>query len=391
MALYDYRENTFEGIKTRMLELVDSDVDKREGSLIYNAVAAVASELEQCYIAIQTILDDVDPATASMDGLTLLGTAFGLVPKQATYAKIRAEFTFLAGYEPMMTGYSFTSPINKLTYTVGEPINDSTTVYAAYCDTVGTVGNISTAVLLPTSEIEGLASAKCTALEEAATEEETLSEFRQRYYNALRTKPFAGNIDYYKQVVGELDNVGGVQVHPCWNGGGTVNVCVISKSGGIFEYKDLQKFQNAVDPTHSDPRIATGSGLAPIDHDVTVSTPEIAWVNVSLKMEGDYATKDVYTAVLAYFTALKEDWSNPDDYGEYHTTVYRSQIISRVMNVSGVTNVSECLLSLGSATLSNKDITLNETASKADEEEKKPQLPSMNSFTINGQNAMVTI
>lgn len=391
MALYDYRDNTFEVIKARMLDMVDADVDKREGSLIYNAVAAVASELEQCYIAIQTILDDVDPATASLDGLTLLGTAFGLAPKEATYAKIRAEFTFLSGYEPIMTGYSFTSPINKLTYTVGEPINGSSTVYAAYCDTIGTVGNIQTAVLIPTSEIEGLASAKCTALEEASTEEETLAEFRQRYYNALRVKPFAGNIDYYRQVVGELDKVGGVQVHPCWNGGGTVNVCVISDTYGVFDTEDLQRIQKAVDPTHNDSRVKTGSGLAPIDHDVTVTTPDIAYIDVSLTMEGDYSQKDVYTAIESYFASLQEDWSNADDYGEYHTNVYRSQIIAKVMSVSGVTNVSKCQLALNHGTLADKDIILNEVASKTDEEEKKPQLPSLNTLKINGSNVSVIV
>lgn len=378
MALYDYSENTFDVIKTRMLEMVDSNLDKREGSLIYNSIAAVASELEQCYIAIQTILDEIDPATASIDGLSLLAAAFGLTIKEASYAKVRCHFAFKSGYEPViMTGYSFIANTNKQTYTVGEPINDSATDYFAYCDASGTVGNTTAGWLLPTAEIEGYQSGSIQGIEELGAEDETLEEFRARYYNALRVRPFAGNIDYYKQAVGALDGVGAVQVHPHWNGGGTVNVCVMSDSGTALNPSSLRTIQDLVDPTVNYPYKQSGVGLAPIDHKVTVSTPDTVAVKVSLTITGTgYSADAINKAVYQYFADLRDKWDVEDDTGRYNLTVYRSQIMSAVLAVDNVEDVSACELNDKS-----ENITLVEEITS----EQNSQRPVVSEVIVNGK------
>ena len=42
--------NSFEDILDRLLENVDDNLDKRQGSIIYDALAPAAAELAQCYI-----------------------------------------------------------------------------------------------------------------------------------------------------------------------------------------------------------------------------------------------------------------------------------------------------------------------------------------------------
>ena len=42
-------ENTFDKIMNRALERVSDDVDKREGSVIYDALSPMAAELVHCY------------------------------------------------------------------------------------------------------------------------------------------------------------------------------------------------------------------------------------------------------------------------------------------------------------------------------------------------------
>ncbi|MFR0924504.1 MAG: hypothetical protein ACLSGI_07635 [Butyricicoccaceae bacterium] len=63
-------EMTFDYIMNRMLESVPDTVDKREGSIIYDALAPAAAELVKCYMEL-----DVDDAnifdTASLQYLML--------------------------------------------------------------------------------------------------------------------------------------------------------------------------------------------------------------------------------------------------------------------------------------------------------------------------------
>lgn len=51
-----YEEVTYEEILERMLERVPDDMDKREGSLIYDALAPAAIELQIMYIELDLSL-----------------------------------------------------------------------------------------------------------------------------------------------------------------------------------------------------------------------------------------------------------------------------------------------------------------------------------------------
>ena len=381
MAYYDYTTNTVDGVITKMLAACPSGIDTREGSLVYNAVSAVASELVQCYYALQNILDECDPSTASISGLQTLGSAFGLELKEATPAKIRVKILFTDESNPDMTGYSFTSVENGLTYTCDGRFGNLPNNWTAICDTPGTEGTLSGGMMLPTAEITNFGSAQVLALIEAGGDEETTEEFRQRYYNALTVKPFAGNIDYYKQTVGELDGVGAVQVHPVWNGGGTVNVCVISddKKEPVSEEK-LAELQLAIDPTQSSAAYASGAGIAPIDHVVTVSTPEYKTIDIDLTVEGEgYTTTAIWNAIEEYFSSLIDDWANENDYGKYSTIIYRAQIIAKLASLDGITDVT-----INKPTSS---VTLVEVANKA--EGKVPQLPKLGVLTVNGEGTII--
>lgn len=52
-----YEDMTFENIMDRCLARVPDSVDKREGSVIYDAIAPAAAELAIMYIELGTIMD----------------------------------------------------------------------------------------------------------------------------------------------------------------------------------------------------------------------------------------------------------------------------------------------------------------------------------------------
>ena len=56
---------SFDTIMERMLSKVSSRFDKREGSVIYDALAPAALELSNFYIALDMVMDEAFADTAS--------------------------------------------------------------------------------------------------------------------------------------------------------------------------------------------------------------------------------------------------------------------------------------------------------------------------------------
>ena len=54
-----FEENDFDMLMERMLENVSDELDKREGSVIYDAIAPAALELANMYVALDVVMDEV--------------------------------------------------------------------------------------------------------------------------------------------------------------------------------------------------------------------------------------------------------------------------------------------------------------------------------------------
>ena len=66
----NYSENNdFDSILQRLLNNVSDELDKRQGSIIYDALAPAAAELAQAYIALDVYTDQTYLATAVGENL----------------------------------------------------------------------------------------------------------------------------------------------------------------------------------------------------------------------------------------------------------------------------------------------------------------------------------
>ncbi|MEL0873574.1 phage tail protein, partial [Clostridioides difficile] len=83
---------TFENIIKRMLDSVPDTFDKREGSIIYNALAPVAIELTETYIAMDELLDQTFVDTASYYYLEKRCKERGITPLSATNTIAKGVF-----------------------------------------------------------------------------------------------------------------------------------------------------------------------------------------------------------------------------------------------------------------------------------------------------------
>lgn len=322
---------TFEEIMQRMLDRIPDDTDKREGSVIYDALAPCAVELAQLYTELAQFMDECFADTAGRAYLIKRAAERGLSPKPATCAVLAAKFNTTV---PAGTRFS----LDGLNYTV----TDENTVT---CETAGTEGNRHFGRLIPIDYVEGLETAEITSLLIPGEDDEDTEVFRARYLSGLNTSAFGGNITDYKQKTCSIDGVGGVKVYPVWNGGGTVKLVIISSEYTAPSAELVETVQNAIDPTCD----GQGVGIAPIGHIVTVEgvsdvTVDIA-ATITYEDGWDYAACQTYIeeAVGGYLSELRSQWADNEK-----LIVRISQIETRILSCPGVVDITDTTLN-GSA------------------------------------------
>jgi uncharacterized phage protein gp47/JayE len=220
-----FEDQTVEVIRERMLASFPPNIDKRENSIAYDAVAPAASEMAELYAALDVFIRLAFPDTASGEYLRRRARDFGVNWKEATLAIRKGVFKDTTGANldvPIGSRYTF----NSLTFEAIERI--SLGVFKMQSESKGLVGNDGTGPLLPIEPIANLGSAEITEVLSAGVEEETDDELRERLMRQVRRQATSGNAYHYEQWALEVSGVGGVRVIPVWNGGGTVKVVILS-------------------------------------------------------------------------------------------------------------------------------------------------------------------
>lgn len=362
---------TYDYILTEALSKVPDNVDKREGSIIRDALSPCCYEAAKHILYLADIIEQTYIETANglwLDGRVIEG---GITRDPATYAKKLGVFkTQLDEPCQISIGQSFS--------TVGDTILNYTAVqvytnedgdvvpgsYIMQCNTVGSVGNSYIGRIVPNDYIEKLASAEITTLLYPGEEEESDDSLRKRFLANLMKTAFGGNIAQYRQWAKEIPGIGGVQVYPVWAGGGTVKLSIIDTDYNSCSSEFCQTILEKFDPENSGGETGLGLGIAPIGHKVTVSTPLPRTINVSGKItllpgyKLETLMPDIKASLENYLLSLREAWENSDDENNYSVTVYLGRINFAILNVKGVSSAYELKLNE-----TDTDIKLTETSS----------------------------
>ena len=337
-----YEEMTYDYILADAKAEAGDGIQKGEGSLVFNALSALAFELEKLYIEANYILNEGFADTADMDGLVRIAANRGLTRKPATnaYVSVTADVALPMGWRASLKGYN---------YIVTEELDSTNHIYKAMCEEAGSGPNELLGQLTPIDYVDGLTSAVITEVLIAGDDDETQEELYRRYLESFSTEAFGGNITAYKTIVNAMDGVGGCKVYPVWNGVGTVKVVVISSDYGEPSSYLINQIQEALVPTDG----GTGYGFAPIDHDVTVAAVAPVTVNVttSITYTAGYSWAtigdQITAAVEGYIKSIAEAW--PEGDARTEALVYVSRLEAAVLNVTGVTDIQGTTLN-GSTT-----------------------------------------
>jgi len=338
-----FEQKTFSNILKDLMLYVPDTYDKREGSVIYDALAPAAAELTAMYIDLDAVIDQTFADTADLGYLKKRAAERGISQIQATNAILQAAMTPSSLDVPI--GSRFNHEV--INYVVTEKI--SAGQYKIECETAGSAGNLSSGQLIPINYIAGLETANITAVLVAARDAETTEELRTRYYDSLNSQAFGGNIADYKAKTKNINGaaVAGVKVTPVWSGGGTVKLTILDGSWKAPSAELISAVQNAIDPVTGG---GTGLGIAPIGHVVTVVGAADLTVNITctITYETGHSWSDVGPAIKAaideYFLTLSKGWEDAE-----YLIVRIAQVESRILSCQGVVDVTGTTLN-GSAT-----------------------------------------
>lgn len=378
------QQYTYDYLMELALSFVKEDVDKRQGSIIYDALAPFCQVIAAGALELRNFYMQTYAVTATGVDLNNRAAEQGISRYPATHAIKKIVFKDASGNPalvPLGARFSTASDANPINYMVTAVYEEDGVVipgtYEATCEETGTIGNEYSGNLINITFIQGLASAHMSTTLVPARNEETDDELRERYFETLNQKAFGGNFADYRAKVKELPGVGDLQIYPVWNGGGTVKLSIVDPTYGPCSPEFVLSVQNTIDPENAQGVRGLGLGISPIGHKVTVVTPDAVTIDVSatVTLRNNYTLGQVQTPIETvienYMKELRQAWADPDDMHDYSCDIFLSRVSSAIVNVPGVANVTNIRLN-GVAS----DISLTETG-------QIQQLPKLGEVVLN--------
>lgn len=331
-----YEAQTYEAILARMLDRVPADLDKREGSIIYDALSPAAAELAQAYAELEVNLRLFSAQTSSGEYLELRTADYGVTRKAATKAQRKGLF-FGQGDTLLDTPINSRFSIEQTNYRVMEKI--STGQFIMECEVAGSVGNQHFGSLLPIDYINGLIRAELSDILIPGVDIETDDDLRQRYLQRIRQPATSGNTAQYRQWAVEVSGVGDAKIFPLWAGPGTVKVAIV----------DAEK--QPATSTLVDTVVDYIETVRPIGAAVTVVSAAAKEVNVSVKvaLASGYVIQGVTDAFSAALESYLQDTAFTSTYVSY------AKVGTLLLSTPGVIDYADLTLNGGSVNITLAD------------------------------------
>ena len=339
-----YESQTYETILSRMMGRVSEqypNLDTREGSILFNALAPAALELAIMYTELDNVLKESFVNTASREYILIGCEQMGMDVSvfDASAGVHKGEFDV-----EVPIGSRWNCDLYNYTVTEYLGLDGGYHTYKMDCDTVGTAPNNQTGDLTPITETPtGLTYARVTECLVEGENETSDEDVRTAYYEFVNSVATDGNVAQYKRWCSEYEGIGNAKIFPLWNGDNTVKVSILSVSNTKASDLLIQEFQEYLDPGSN----GMGDGIAPIGAFVTVTTAEEVGINITatVTMKAGYSdTTKINDALTNYFGSIAYEKSQ----------VAYMNIGAVILGVEGVESISNLTVNGGTS-----DITLS--------------------------------
>ncbi|MNJ29313.1 Baseplate J-like protein [compost metagenome] len=355
------QEQTEELIMQRMLDRVPSDIDKSEGSFIWDTQAPVAFALSEAAIWAQQVLErgfasttygeyldhrvaehgvSRRAAVAARGQITLTGVSGQVVPKGTILATLADELSGEASME-YVTGADVT--LNS----------EGLGTVSATAVVPGKQGNVPSGVItiMPTP-IQGISTITNEKEFSGGADIESDEALLERFYARVRNQGTSGNKAHYMLWATEIPGVGGVQVQPLWQGAGTVGIYVIDTDKRAANVDIVHAVQQYIDPSQD----GSGEGMAPAGAITTVMPATEVPINISvqLTLAKDATLEDVKAQIQKGVTSYLKQLAFQD------SLVRITRIAAVLLDIPPITDYSG--LTVNGSSESNIEIPFGQVA-----------------------------
>ena len=277
-----FSNQTYEVIKQRILDNINIDIDKREGSFTSNMVSPLAEELAKAYINMSDILSlgFIDDTFDTF--LDKRVSEFGVYRKEGVKAtgEIKVE-----GKEGAIITNGTLIKANDLYFTVLNDIELPTdNILYVEANEVGYKYN-----LLANTEFELVEkNDKVTKLVNETNfskgvDVESDEDLRKRFVKVVNNPSTSGNKAHYEEWALEVDGVGRAIVYPLWNGNGTVKVMIVGNDNKPVSEEIINNCKLHIEEN------------MPIGCQLTVTTPSLLNITIkaNIELKEGYDIEDV--------------------------------------------------------------------------------------------------
>lgn len=330
-----FTNQTYEIIKQRILDNININIDKREGSFLSNMVSALSQELAKAYINMGDILslgfidDTFDTYLDKRVG------EFGVYRKQGSKAigEIKVK-----GQDGATIENGTVIKANDLYFTVLNDIELPTdNIVYVEANEAGYKYN-----LFANTEFELIEkNEKITKLVNEVdftngVDIESDEDLRKRFVKVVNNPSTSGNKNHYEEWALEVNGVGRAIVYPLWDGNGTVKVMIIGNDNKPVTEEVIEDCKTHI------------SNNMPIGCQLTVITPSL--LNVTIKanigLKEGYELEDVK---LDFENSLNEYLK------DVTTELTYSKVYGLLVNLAGIGDINSFLINDN-----NSNITISE-------------------------------
>jgi len=324
-----FDSETYENILDRMLARLPSDVDKREGSVVYDMLAPAAIELAQAYTEMDNVLDLGFIDNTYGEYMDRRAAEQGLTRKEATKATGEVTFEGLDGIDiPMGTRVS-TADDEPIYFVTTETVTtfDSTATARVEAEVGGADGNVSPGEITEydTSDIPGIAVVTNNDVFTGGYDEESDEDLLARYKEHVGRPITSGNKYQYESWAKSVSGVSNAICYPLWNGPGTVKVVLINEDKRSPSDEVIAAAQAYIEEERPVGATVTVVGVTEVPVDVTATLTLTDGTSI------DSVSAAIADNLKTYFQTIAFD----------QTTVRYTQIGNAILDADGVIDYAD--------------------------------------------------
>ena len=316
---------TYENIKQRILNNININIDKREGSFLNNMVSPISQELAKAYIDQEDLVNMAFVRNGFFNYLDLKCEEYGIYRKEGTKAVGEVIFAGDNGTSIPNGTILYSNDLYFVVLNDADIVGEQAELVIEALEVGKQYNLLANTRLIASEQINGVTDIYVKTDISNGTDIETDEELRDRYFDTIKKSYTSGNVAHYEAWVTEVPGTGLCKVYPLKNGNGTVEI-VITDSNMLGASSELIESVKA----NIEEKRPIGANVS-----VVSATEKVVNITANITLAGGYSVEEVKTDFTNKVTEYLKDISFKSSY------VSNARLGNLLLDTSGVFDYTE--------------------------------------------------